>query len=397
MSKPSDSTKPDTILATAGRQPDENFGIVNPPVYHASTITFSSVAAWEKAQNAPFDHYTYGRSGTPTQRALEDAFAALEGCHRVIAVQSGLAAITGAIMGFVQAGDHMLVVDTAYGPTRRFANNVLKKFAVETTYYDPMAGAAEVERLIRPNTKLVFVETPGSLTFEVQDIPAVAAVAHKHGALVATDNSWATPLFYRPFERGVDISIYAATKYIVGHSDAMLGLICCPTREIYATIKGVTATFGYHAAPDDCYLGLRGLRTLGVRLRQHEKNALAIAHWLKARPEVARVLHPAFPECPGHDIWKRDFTGSSGLFSFILKPGYAKQAVDAFIDNLRYFGLGASWGGYESLILRAKPEQYRTARPWPTEDVLIRLHIGLEDVDDIKADLAQAFEKMNAA
>lgn len=390
------SDKIDTILTVAGRDPASNHGVVNPPVYHASTIIFPSLAAQEEASHDPLNHITYGRSGTPTQQALEDTMSQLEGAHRTVAVPSGLAAITGAIVGFVSAGDHMLVSDSAYGPTRRFCLNILKRFGVETTFFDPMMGA-EVERLVQPNTKLFYVEAPGSLTFEVQDIPALSKVAHAHGAIVVADNTWATPLYCQPLKLGADIAVHAGTKYVVGHSDAMMGLICCATAEQYAIVKNHSAMLGFHAAPDDSYLALRGLRTLAVRLRRHEQSALEIARWLKTRPEVAQVLHPALPDCPGHEIWKRDFTGSSGLFAFVLKDGYPKHAIAAMVDHMKLFGIGYSWGGYESLMIHAHPEVFRSATPWPKEKTTIRVHIGLDDVDDIKADLAAGFERMEKA
>jgi cystathionine beta-lyase len=390
------SDKIDTILTVAGRDPGSNHGVVNPPVYHASTIIFPSLAEQEKASHDPLNHITYGRSGTPTQHALEEVMSQLEGAHRTVAVPSGLAAITGAIFPFVSAGDHMLVSDSAYGPTRRFALNILKRFGVETTFFDPMMGE-EIERLMRPNTKVVYVEAPGSLTFEVQDIPALAKVAHKHGAIVVADNTWATPVYCQPIKLGADIVVHAGTKYVVGHSDAMMGLICCSNAEQYAAVKNTSAMLGFHAAPDDCYLALRGLRTIAVRLRRHEQSALEIARWLKTRPEVAKVLHPALPDCPGHEIWKRDFTGSSGLFAFILKDGYSKPSIAAFVDHMKLFGIGYSWGGYESLMIHAHPEVFRTAQPWPTEKTVIRVHIGLDDVDDIKTDLAAGFDRMAKA
>lgn len=395
-SEKNDSNKIDTILTVAGRDPAGNFGVVNPPVYHASTIIFPSLAAQEEASHDPLNHITYGRSGTPTQQALENTMSQLEGAHRTVAVPSGLAAITGAIIGFVSAGDHMLVTDSAYGPTRRFALNILKRFGVETTFFDPMMGA-EVERLVQPNTKLFYVEAPGSLTFEVQDIPAIAKVAHAHGAIVVADNTWATPLYCQPLKLGADIVVHAGTKYVVGHSDAMMGLICCATPEQYATVKNHSAMLGFHAAPDDCYLALRGLRTLAVRLRRHEHSALEIAKWLKTRPEVAQVLHPALSDCPGHEIWQRDFTGSSGLFAFVLRDGYPKHAIAAMVDHMKLFGIGYSWGGYESLMIHAHPEVFRTATPWSKDKTTIRVHIGLDDVDDIKADLAAGFERMAKA
>ena len=388
--------RPDTLLTTIGRDPAANFGIVNPPVYHASTVTFPTVAALEAVNKTPFDAVYYGRHGTPTTFALQDAMAELDGGQgrRGIACGSGVAAIDATLAAFVSAGDHLLVTDSAYDPTRRFCNEFLKRFGVETTYYDPLIGAG-IAALMRPNTKAVLVEAPGSLTFEVQDIPAIAAVAHKGGAAVIMDNSWATPLLYKAFDHGVDVSIYSATKYIVGHSDAMMGVIVT-TPETFLQVRKSVAMFGAAPGPDDCYLALRGLRTLSVRLERHDKSAMKIAHWLKARPEVAKVLHPAFADCPGHDIWKRDFTGASGLFSIVLKPT-SKAALTAMLDGMRLFAMGYSWGGYESLIIPVNPSAIRTAVPWTAEGPLVRLHVGLEDVDDLIADLADGFKRLAAA
>jgi cysteine-S-conjugate beta-lyase len=393
MSKKGKFSKPDTVLTIAGRDPDNNFGIVNPPVYHASTILFPTV---EKLNHrVPFEGVTYGRNGTPTQFALEEAFAELEGAHRCVAVQSGLAAVTGGVTGFLQAGDHMLVTDSAYGPTRKYANTILQRFGVETTYYDPLIGAG-IAGLMRPNTKVVFVESPGSQTFEVQDIPAIAEVAHKAGATVVMDNTWATPLFFRPFDKGVDVVVHAATKYVVGHSDAMLGLINCKDRATFETVKNTCMTLGFHAAPDDVYLGLRGLRSMGVRLRQHEKSGLDIARWLKSRPEVDKVLHPALPDCPGHASFKRDFKGSSGLFAFTLKGEWSDEAEARMLDGLGIFGMGYSWGGYESLMIPGHPGQFRTAVPWNDRTRIYRVHIGLEDVEDLRQDLADGLDRLKA-
>lgn len=394
MAKAGDKDQLETLLTTAGRDPHANFGIVNPPVYHASTVLYPSVAALEEAGKHPFEGVVYGRNGTPTTFALEEAMARIEGAHRSIAVPSGLAAVTGAIVGFVASGDHILVADSVYGPTRRFCTTMLRKFGVETTFYDPMIGA-DIARLMRPNTRLVYVEAPGSLTFEVQDVPAIARVAREAGAVVVMDNTWATPLYYRPFEHGVDVVVHAGTKYVVGHSDAMMGLIST-SRETFETVRLAVATFGYHAAPDDCYLALRGLRTMAVRLRRHQESGLELARWLKQRPEVTAVLHPALPDCPGHDIWKRDFTGASGLFSIVLGD-YSKAAVDAMLDGMRLFGMGYSWGGFESLMIRVKPELFRTARPWPAGRNVLRLHVGLEDIDDLKRDLEAGFARLAAA
>ncbi len=387
--------KPDTLLTTLGRDPAAHFGIVNPPVYHASTVTFPTVAEMEAIGKQPFDAVYYGRHGTPTTFALQDAMAELDGGQgrRGIACGSGVAALNAAIAAFVETGDHLLVTDSAYEPTRRFCDQFLKKFGVETTYYDPMIGAG-ITALLRPNTKAVVVEAPGSLTFEVQDIPAIADAAHKIGAAVIMDNSWATPLLYKAFDHGVDVSVYSATKYIVGHSDAMMGVIVA-SPETFLKVRKSVAMFGAAPGPDDCYLALRGLRTLGVRLERHDKSAMKIAEWLKGRPEVAKILHPAFPDCPGHDIWKRDFTGASGLFSIILKPA-SKAALTAMLDGMRLFAMGYSWGGYESLIIPANPVAIRSAVPWTAEGPLLRLHVGLEDVGDLIDDLTDGFKRLAA-
>src|SRR5579872_3342392 len=333
----------DTLLTHVGRRPEENLGVVNPPIYRASTITFRSLEAIERAHREPFakDNVVYGRYGTPTTFAIEEAMAELEGGFRAIAVPSGLAAIAAALGALARSGDHVLVVDSAYGPTRRFCDTVLAEQGVEVTYYDPTVGAG-IESLIRPNTRAVFLESPGSLTFEVQDVPAIATVAKLHGVRTIIDNTWATPYFFKPFEHGVDISIHAATKYIGGHSDLMLGVIVT-NEECYRPVRRHVATLGYAVAPDDCYLALRGLRTLAVRLRRHEESALAVARWLATRPEVARVLHPGLASCRGHDLWRRDFRGASGLFSVILQPA-PKDRVAAMLERLRLFPMGFSWG-----------------------------------------------------
>lgn len=389
-----DDSKPDTILTHAGRDPHANFGVVNPPVYHASTILFRTVEAMEQAQKKRFFTMTYGRHGTPTTFALEEAFARLEGGWRAIAVPSGLAAIVGAITGFVRAGDHVLVTDNVYGPTRRFCDETLARFGVATTYFDPAIGGG-IAQLFRPETRLVFTEAPGSLTFEMQDIPAIAQAARKAGIKVLMDNTWATPLFCKPFQLGVDVVAHAATKYIVGHSDAMLGMIDC-TEETFLTVRNAVAQLGFSVAGDDLYLGLRGLRTLGVRLRQHQATATRLANWLKTRPEVERVLYPALPEDPGHGLWKRDMTGASGLFGVVLKP-CSRKALAAMLDGLELYGMGASWGGFESLILPAHLEGVRTATRFQASGPVVRIHAGLEDPDDLIKDLERGFERLRAA
>ena len=382
-----------TEVTEAGRDPFANFGIVNPPVYHASTVLYPTLTEMERIGRAPFDHVYYGRQGTPTTFAFEKAVAKLAGGYRGIASGSGLAAIGAALMAFLRAGDHLLMVDSAYSPTRKLCDGLLKGFGVETTYYDPCIGAG-IKKLMRPNTRVVFCESPGSLTFEVQDIPAIAKAAHAAGAVVLLDNSWATPLYFSPFEHGVDVSIEAATKYLVGHSDAMLGVIVT-TEAHYRRVKTAASILGAVPGPDDCYLGLRGIRTLAVRLERHQQNALKIARWLKGRKDVARVLHPAFADCPGHRIWRRDFTGSSGLFSFVLAKDCTKDALARMLDHMEIFRMGYSWGGYESLILPADPAPYRSAVPWKAPGTLIRLHAGLEDADDLIADLDAGFRRLS--
>ncbi|MGE0713876.1 MAG: cystathionine beta-lyase [Alphaproteobacteria bacterium] len=383
----------DTLLTHLGSHPRDNHGAVNPPVYHASTITFPTVAIREAARSKKFEGVTYGRSGTPTTFALEEALAGIEGGYRAMIVSSGLAAIAVGLLAFVKAGDHVLVADTVYGPTRNFCDKVLARFGVAVTYYDPLVGAGIAE-LIRPETRVVYCESPGSLTFEVQDVPAIAAAAHAKGVKVLMDNTWGTPYLFPSFKHGVDVSIHAATKYIVGHSDAMLGAIVT-NKESFLPVRQAMADLGYCAGPDDVYFGLRGLRTMGVRLKQHQESALKVAHWLRTRPEVADVLYPALPGAPGHELWKRDFTGASGLFGVVLRP-YGKPAVDAMLDGMDLFAMGASWGGFESLILPGAPQDLRTATRWTAPGPALRLHIGLEDVDDLIADLSAGFDRLNA-
>ena len=387
--------KQDTTIVTAGRDPESNLGVVNPPVYHTSTILNPSMATMKAngARREKGETVTmYGRIGHPTSLAFEEAMAEVEGGYSAFAFPSGLAAIAAAITSYVSPGDHILVSDSAYRPTRSYCDGVMKRFGVETTYYDPLIGAG-IADLIRPNTKIVYVEAPGSHTFEMQDIPAIAAEAKKAGAMVLMDNTWASPLFFRPFDHGVDVSIHAATKYIVGHSDAMLGVVVT-NEAAWQPLRQTAQAMGQCVGPDDIYLGLRGLRTLAVRLRQHMVNALDMAAWLETRPEVDRVLHPGLPSHPGHAIWKRDFLGSSGLFSIVLREGYSDDDLARMIDGLKLFGLGASWGGYESLVIHQKPEQFRTATGWSGPGLLVRLHIGLEDTDDLKADLQAGLERL---
>ena len=373
-------TRPDTILAVAGRDPDNNFGIVNPPVYHASTILSPTMAKFEN--RIPFEGFGYGRNGTPTQKALEDAVAAIEGAHRSIAVQSGLAAVTGAIVGFFKTGDHLLLTDNAYGPARRFANATLKNFGVETTFFDPMIGTG-IEKLIRPNTKVVYLEAPGSQTFEVQDVDAIAKVAKKHGCAVLIDNTWATPLYFKPFEHGCDVSIHAGTKYIVGHSDAMLGIISCANRPMFELVKTACMNFGTHAAPDDSYLALRGLRTMAVRLDRAQASALVLAERLAAHPAVTTVRYPGLPSDPFHERAARLMDGFGSMLAFEVDGG--AEAAQAVAERVRVLVHATSLGGVESLIERRS----RYAGEGAPES-LLRLSVGIEDVEDLWADLSAA-------
>ncbi len=386
--------KKDTLIVNAGRHPEAHHGVVNPPVYHASTVTFPTVAAFDEARHDRFNIVTYGRFGTPTTKAFEEAMAALEGGDRTVALSSGLAAAAVTLMAFVKSGDHVLMSDSAYGPARMVCDALLARFGVETTYYDPLIGA-DIAGLMRPETRLVYMESPGSLTFEMQDVPAIAAAARAKGALSAIDNTWATAAYFKPLEAGVDLSIQAATKYIVGHSDAMLGAITMRD-EHFETVKQTANLLGNCPGSEECSLGLRGLRTLSVRLQRHRENALVMALWFQARPEVERVLYPALPDDPGHAIWKRDFGGASGLFTVVLHP-CPPAAIAAMLDGLELFGLGASFGGYESLVLPISPERFRTATEWPAPGRTVRFHIGLEDPADLIADLELGFERLAAA
>jgi cysteine-S-conjugate beta-lyase len=392
-----DRTPPDvrkeTQLIHSGRDPASHHGTVNMPVYRASTICFRTMAAMEHARANPLSEISYGIHGTPTVRALEEAVATLEGGYRSLAVGSGLAAVSAAMLAFIGAGDHILVVDSVYGPTRNLCEGVVKRFGVETTYYDPAIGAS-IADLIRPNTRLIYAESPGSHTFEVQDIPAIAGAAKAAGIPLLHDNSWGTPHHFASFAHGVDVSIHAGTKYIVGHSDALLGLIVTNER-YFQPVRNQVAALGHCGQPDDCYLGLRGLRTIGLRLKQQSENAMEVALWLRGRPEVDEVLYPALPGAPGHDIWKRDFTGAASLFSIVLKT-QAKAAVDAFVDNMSLFAIGASWGGFESLVLPNNPAPLRAVRPW-RRGAVVRLHIGLEHPQDLIADLAGGFDRLRQA
>ncbi len=377
-----------TRLVHAGRDPEEQFGFVNTPIYRGSTVLYPDAESLGHKRR-----FTYGTKGTPTTEALETAWTEIAGAAGSVLAPSGLAAITLALMTAVKAGDHLLVSDSAYLPTRTFCNNILARMGVETTYYDPLIGEG-IAALFRPNTSAVLVEAPGSQSFEMQDVPAIAAIAHEKGACVAMDNTWATPLFFPPHERGVDLAIEAGTKYLSGHSDSLLGLVSA-NEAWFPRLRATYDCFAMTPGAEDVFLALRGLRTMELRLREAQRQALALAHWLETRPEVKRVLHPALPSDPGHAIWSRDFSGSSGLFSVILEPA-SKQAVHAMLDGLELFGLGYSWGGYESLVIPFDCASYRTATKWAPGGPALRLQVGLEDLEDLKEDLDRGFARLRA-
>ncbi|MFL5615180.1 MAG: cystathionine beta-lyase [Gemmatimonadaceae bacterium] len=386
----------DTLLAHLGGDPADRQGAVNPPVYRASTFLFETASEWDASREHArrFDIIRYGQLATPTTVALEEAIAAIEGGYRAMLVPSGLAAVTVALQALVWSGDHILVADTVYPPTRIFCDGTLRRFGVEVTYYDPLIGAG-IGALCRENTRLVFLESPGSMTFEIQDVPAIARAAHARNIHVLLDNSWATPLYFPAMEHGVDVSILAATKYIGGHSDVMMGTITT-TKPLYERIRTAVAESGFCVSSDDAYLALRGLRTLALRLERHQRNALHVSKWLTQQPDVVRVTYPALTSAPGHALWKRDFRGASGLFGVELRP-VPKRAVDAMLNALELFGMGASFGGFESLAIPLDPRPYRSVTRWTHDGPLIRLHVGLEDPDDLVADLERGLACLREA
>ena len=397
MNRPEDGVpkaelKPDTKLAIGGRDPFAHHGYVNTPVYHASTLLYRTAEDFLARRG----QYFYGRRGTPTSEALALAIQEIEGptCAGVALLPSGLAAISSALLSVLKAGDHVLVTDSVYGPTRKFCDSVLSRYGVTTSYYDPTIGGS-IAGLMQPNTRVVFAEAPGSLSFEMQDIPAIAAAAHARGALVLMDNTWASPLYFRALEKGVDLSIQSGTKYIGGHSDLMLGTVSA-NQETWSKLRDTVFALGLCVGPDDMNLGLRGLRTMGVRLARHHESGLKVARWLEQRPEVLRVLHPALPSDPGHALWKRDFTGACGLFGVVFQP-VPDKAVNAFLNALTLYGMGASWGGYESLAIPFDCAPYRTATKWAPGGPAVRIHIGLEDAGDLIADLERGFAAFAAA
>jgi cysteine-S-conjugate beta-lyase len=376
-------------LVHLGRDTEQSQGFINVPPFRGSTVLYPDVATLtSRAQR-----YTYGTHGTPTTDALCAAWTDIAGAAGTVLVPSGLAAIMVALMTALSAGDHLLITDSAYAPARGFANTILKRMGIETTYYDPQVGAG-IEALMRPNTRAVLTESPGSQSFEIQDVPAIAEVAHAHGACVLMDNTWATPLFFAPHAHGVDLAIEAGTKYLSGHSDLLIGLVSANEawfRRLHRTVDQMAIPPG----PEDVFLALRGLRTMELRLREAERQGLALARWLQGRPEVLRVIHPALPDHPGHALWKRNFTGSSGLFSIVLRPA-SEAAVAAFLDGLELFGLGYSWAGYESLAVPFDCSSYRTATQWAPGGPAIRFSVGLEDIEDLKADLDRGFARLRA-
>jgi cystathionine beta-lyase len=375
--------KTETKTSSLGRMSAAHFGAVNTPVYRASTILYPDLAA-VKANTQP---YTYGRRGTPTTKSFEDAISELEGADKTVTVTSGLQAVALAILSVCNAGDHLLMVDSAYEPSRIFCDRTLKRFGVEVSYYP---STDDITPYLRPNTRAVFCESPGSLTFEIQDIAAITRIAHAHGASVLMDNTWATPVFFQPMKHGVDLSIQAATKYVGGHADVMLGYVAANAGHA-ARLHQTHGDMGLYASGDDVFLGLRGLRTLPVRLARHQETGLALARWLAQQPEITRILHPGLESDPGHALWKRDYSGACGLFGVELKPA-SEAAVAAFVDGLAHFGIGYSWGGFESLIVPAHIR--RTAKPFEAEGPVLRIHAGLEDAGDLITDLERGLKRL---
>jgi cystathionine beta-lyase len=377
-----------TLLAHLGRKDKSHHGAVNPPVVRASTMLFPTVAALRESDGK---RHAYGRYGTETTQALEDVLCATEGADRCFITPSGLSAITTTLLALLKTGDHLLMVDSCYGPARNFCEGMLKNLGITTTYYDPLIGA-EIKQYLQANTKVVFVESPGSLSFEMQDVPAISQVAHDHGALVVSDSTWATPIGWKPFELGVDVSIHAATKYIVGHSDVLMGAILCLDSHI-KKIEYAHKQLGISVSSDDASLALRGMRTLTARLAQHKINAFAVANWLETQQEVAKVLYPPLPSSDGHAIWKRDFNPdfACGLMSVVFKEDITAEQVEALIDRTRLFGIGYSWGGYESLILPIALSKIKTINAHLWQSSMMRLHIGLEAHQDLIEDLNNGF------
>ena len=388
--KPDPTVSPETILTHAGRAPAENRGYVNTPVYRGSTIVFPTLDALED----PAPRFDYGRTGNPSSAAVEEIVTQLDGAAGTVVAPSGLSAISLALMTVLSAGDELLMTDSAYGPTRRVSDGVLSRMGITIRYYDPRVGGG-IAGLITDKTKAIFVESPGSLTFEIQDLPAIAAVAGPRGIAIIVDNSWATPLYYNPLALGADIVVHAGTKMFVGHSDVMFGTASANERW-FKRLKDTSIRLGLCASPDDCFLAARGLRTLAVRMKEHSARSTEIAGWLEGQAGVAKVIHPALPSHPDHAVFERDFRGAGSVFSIMLEPK-PRAALAAMVDGFTMFGLGWSWGGYESLALPSHPEKIRTATKWAEPGTMLRLHIGLEGLDDLKADLAAGLSRYRAA
>jgi len=388
--KHDDDPSAETIVTHGGRRPDQNRGYVNTPVYRGSTILFPTLDAMED----PAPRFDYGRTGNPSSAAVEAVITELEGAAGTVLAPSGLSAISLALMTVLNSGDEVLISDSAYQPTRRVSDGVLTRMGIAVRYYDPCLGKG-IEGLLSPKTKAIFVESPGSLTFEVQDLPAIVAVAGPRNIAVVVDNSWATPLYYKPLALGADIVIHAGTKMFVGHSDAMFGTASANAKW-FKQLKDTHLRLGLCASPDDCFLAARGLRTLALRMKEHSARSTEVARWLEGQPGVIKVIHPALPSHPDHAVWARDFSGAGSVFSVLLEPK-PRAALASLVDHFELFALGWSWGGYESLCLPIHPEKIRTATPWTEPGTMLRLHIGLEGVDDIKADLAAGLSRYLAA
>ena len=380
----------ETILTHAGRMTEDHFGFVNTPVFRGSTVLFKTLDELED-YSAP---YRYGRNDNPTGRSVEKIITELEGARGTVLAPSGLSAISTALLAVVGAGDEILVTDSVYEPTRLFCSEVLKRFGVTTHYYDPRIGAG-IANLVTERTRAIVIESPGSLTFEIQDLPAIAGVAKPRGVAVVVDNSWATPLFHQPLALGADIVVHAGTKMFVGHSDAMFGTVSA-NEAFWPRLARTHRRLGVAVSPDDTFLAARGLRTLAIRMKEHEARALDLAHWLQDQPAVRQVFHPALPQHPDHAIWKRDFTGSGSLFAVLLEPA-PREAVAAMVNDFQLFGMGYSWGGYESLCLPTHPGRIRTAVDWTEPGEMFRIHVGFEDLDDLKADFSAGLDRYRAA
>ena len=394
MTQHDDDTELDTKLVYLGRDPIRDCGSVNPPVHRTSTVIFPDYATFHDYEMGKINIRSYGRYGSPTTDGLEEALVALEGADHAIITSSGLSAITTSLLAFLGKGDHLLIPDSLYSSARHFVTKELVRFGIEIEFYEPTIGA-DIAKLMKKNTKVVYCESPGSLTFEMQDIPAIAKVAHAGGAIVIADNTWATPLLQKPFAMGVDISIHSCTKYIGGHSDLVMGAALCK-KEHYAVLNRAHRNISAATSGDNAYLALRGLRTIAVRLKQHEQHAIEVATWLQKIPEVKRVLFPALPGDPGHALWKRDMTGASGLFAIELKDA-TNAALGAMLDGLKHFGMGFSWGGFESLVISYKPATLRSVSAFDANATFLRLHIGLESPRDLIKDLDAGFARFRKA